>query len=82
MNALNASNLHTIRTFHGLHQSELADLLGVGQSYVAMIESGSRPFTEDLRSRTLQALGLSHEEVSKIIAIQAGYEAARNNYLK
>lgn len=79
---MNASNLQTLRTFHNLHQSELAAMLGVGQSYVAMVERGSRPFTDDLRSRTLAALNLSHEEVAEIIAIQADYEAARANYLR
>ena len=78
---LTASNIRTVREFVGLHQSQLAEMLGVGQSYIAMIEGGRRPLTDGLRARMMQALDLTPEKVSAIISAQQAYEDVRQTFL-
>ncbi|MGO4882233.1 MAG: helix-turn-helix domain-containing protein [Bryobacteraceae bacterium] len=51
-----AVDLHGWRTKHGFTQAEAAGMLGVSQTYLSLLENGSRPLTRDLRSR-LRALG-------------------------
>lgn len=79
---INSDNFATIRTFHGMSQRDLASLLHVSQPYLAQVEGGARPLSDNLRHKTMQALGLTPATVSEITAIQAGYEAARARYLK
>lgn len=79
---LNADNYAAVRKFHGMGQRQLATTLGVSQSYIAQVESGSRPLSENLRARTIQALALTPEKLAPIIAAQEEYEAARENFLK
>src|ERR1039457_5436472 len=55
-----AIDLHGWRNTRGLTQVEAAEMLGVSQTYLSLLETGSRPLTKDLRSR-LQALGNSRE---------------------
>src|ERR1017187_7104307 len=55
-----AIDLHGWRNTRGLTQVEAAEMLGVSQTYLSLLEPGSRPLTKDLRSR-LQALGNSRE---------------------
>jgi transcriptional regulator with XRE-family HTH domain len=50
-----ALDLHGWRNTRGLTQVEAAQMLGVSQTYLSLLESGSRPLTSDLRSR-LQTL--------------------------
>lgn len=38
--------LRTLRKQRGLSQSELGDMLGVAQSYVARLEKGKKPFVD------------------------------------
>jgi transcriptional regulator with XRE-family HTH domain len=50
-----ALDLQGWRNIRGLTQVEAAQMLGVSQTYLSLLENGSRPMTRDLRSR-LQAL--------------------------
>jgi len=78
---LTAINLRTVREFIGLHQSQLAEMLGVGQSYIAMLEGDQRPFTASLQARTMQALQLSPDKVNAMVAAQKAYEDARQSFI-
>jgi len=55
-----ALDLHGWRNTKGLTQVEAAQMLGISQTYLSLLESGSRPLTNDLRSR-LQALRNSRQ---------------------
>ena len=70
---LNENNLRMIRTFYGLNQRELAEKVGVSQSYITHVEIGSRNISDNLRSSIIEALGLTEQKVEQI----AEYEAAR-----
>ena len=52
-------DLAEIRKKAGLTQRELAALIGVGRSYLAMVESGQKPFSEKLRRKVDTALSSS-----------------------
>jgi transcriptional regulator with XRE-family HTH domain len=55
-----AFDLHGWRNTRGFTQVEAAGMLGVSQTYLSLLETGSRPLTKDLRSR-LRDLGNSRE---------------------
>src|ERR1039457_5179718 len=55
-----AIDLHGWRNTRGLTQVEAAEMLGVSQTYLSLLETGRRPLTKDLRSR-LQPLGTPRE---------------------
>ncbi|ARJ39877.1 hypothetical protein SporoP8_13920 [Sporosarcina ureae] len=78
----NAKNdFKTIRTFHELNQEQYAELIGISQGYVTLVENGRRRFTEDLRERVMRELRLTPDKLERILAIQAGYDAARATML-
>lgn len=78
---LNAHELNTVRQFHGLNQRQLSELLGVGRSYVTMIESGHRPFTDALQARTVDALQLTPTKLKAILDAVQAYEDAQQSIL-
>ena len=69
-----ADNLQTIRKFYRMSQSQLATMLNVGQPYIALIENGSRPLTNSLRERTMQALELTPSKLQSILDLDAEYK--------
>jgi transcriptional regulator with XRE-family HTH domain len=71
---LTADNLETIRKFYRLHQSDIASLLGVTQSYIAHIENGYRPLTPNMRSRLAFNLDLTPEKLTSILQADAEYK--------
>lgn len=79
---LKASNLRIVREFYGLHQSHLAEMLGVDRSYIAHIEGGQRPLTDALQARTMQALQLTPDKLDTLLGATQAYEDARQSLLK
>jgi DNA-binding XRE family transcriptional regulator len=59
------------RIERGLTQAELADLLGSSQSRVAKIEAGDMSVSIDLLIRALLALGVSRQEIGRIVSSRA-----------
>lgn len=76
------NDFRNIRTFYDLSQEQYADLLGVTQGYITLIESGQRRYTEDLRERVMKALQLTPEQLGYVLAIKEGYDAARTALAK
>ncbi|SKA88699.1 helix-turn-helix domain-containing protein [Sporosarcina newyorkensis] len=68
---LNADNLATVRTFHGLTQRKLAALLDVSQPYIAQVEAGARPLTDSLRNKIAATLDLTADKMAQIMAIDS-----------
>lgn len=71
---LNADNLRTVRKFYRMSQSQFATMLNVGQPYIALIENGSRPLTNSLRERTMQALELTPSKLQSILDLDAEFK--------
>jgi len=63
-----ADSLKKRRKDRGITQVELAELMGSSQSRVARMEGGDPSVTIDLLVRGLLALGLSSQDLAKIIA--------------
>ncbi|WP_398293150.1 helix-turn-helix domain-containing protein [Sporosarcina aquimarina] len=79
---LNADNLATVRSFHGLTQRQLADLLDVSQPYIAQVEAGARPMTDNLNAKITTAIDLSPDKLAQIVALQAQIDKITLNYGK
>lgn len=48
-----------------MSQARLAKAIGVGQSYISLIEHNERPLTEALRQKISAVLGCKPEELSR-----------------
>ena len=57
-------DLATIRNDLGMTQQEMADFIGVARTYVAMVESGSKPFSEKMRQKIIQKTSTDSESES------------------
>lgn len=66
-----AAYLREVREQRGLTQSQLASQLGSSQSRVAKMEAADASVSLDLLVRSLFALGVSRDEVGRVIATQA-----------
>ena len=53
-----ASVLKAIRKWRGKNQTEIAEAVGIAQSYLSALESGSRRLTGDLVPKFADALGV------------------------
>lgn len=62
-------NFRRIRQERGLHQSQMAELLGVSQAMVALWESCQRRFTEDMLLLIAEKCEISLES---LIALKPG----------
>lgn len=74
---LNESNLRMIRTYYDLNQMELASLIGIKQPYIALVESGRRNLSENVRGKLIDALKLTPDKV----AIISEHEANRRKII-
>lgn len=54
-------DLATIRNDLGMTQQEMADFIGVARTYIAMVESGSKPFSEKMRQKIIQKVSTNSE---------------------
>jgi len=68
MKAQLVSALRKERTRRGLTQSEVAKLLGSGQSRVAKMEAGDPSVSIDLLLKALVVLGKTRRDIGKLIA--------------
>lgn len=50
--------LKTLRTLHGINQTQLADLLGIQRSVLSYIETDQVPMTDEQLQKTEAAFGL------------------------
>jgi len=66
-----AAYLREVREQHGLTQLQVARRLGSSQSRVAKMEAADASVSLDLLVRSLLALGVSRDEVGRVIATQA-----------
>lgn len=62
-NAKIAFNLRKLRAEHGVSQAELARAIGVSQSLVAMVESGTRTLTVPMCVDIAEVLGCKIDEI-------------------
>ncbi len=53
------------RTILKMNQAELARRIGVGRSYISLLENGERPLNDDLLQRISEALGCKPEDLAK-----------------
>lgn len=61
--------LHSLRTQHGLRQTELAERVGYEQSYISALEIGLKgPPTQEFLDRIAKAIPLSEAEKEKLRA--------------
>ncbi|WP_430626041.1 helix-turn-helix transcriptional regulator [Trueperella pyogenes] len=72
-----AGEIKRLREDSGLSQTDLASELGVDQSLVSRVEAGSRQLTLGQAMYWLQALGLSCEDASSLVANLWGHNGAR-----
>ena len=69
-------DLAEIRKRAGLTQRELAAIVGVGRSYLAMVEAGQKPFSEKLRRKVDAALSTSVSVVGNSAPVAVGSPGA------
>lgn len=72
------TDLKDYRMFYGLSQRAMAQLIGVSQTFVVMLESGERNMPEYLTDR----LGLTAEQLENIRAVKAERMAMYPQYQK
>lgn len=53
------------RTILKMNQAELARRIGVGRSYISLLENGERPLNDDLLQRISEALGCKPQELGR-----------------
>lgn len=71
-------SLTEVRIILEISQSELAEVLGVTQSYIAHIESGKRPLSDKLRERLFDKLEITADKLEAINkALEAQEEVRR-----
>ena len=63
-----ATHLRVVRTRRGLTQAGAAEIAGSSQSRVAKMETADASVSIDLMVRTLLALGVSRQQVGRVIA--------------
>jgi transcriptional regulator with XRE-family HTH domain len=68
-------DLKSARAARGLTQAQAAAQLGVSQSYVAMLEAGSRRLTPELARRAVRAFGLAPTALSPHHTVAVGRRA-------
>ena len=56
-----ATNIKTIRQMQGMSQQDLADIIGVTQSYISIYESGMRTPGNETLQKIAGGLGVSVE---------------------
>lgn len=72
------TDLKDYRMFYGLSQRAMAQLIGVSQTFVVMLESGERNIPDYLTDR----LGLTAEQLENIRAVKAERMAMYPQYQK
>ena len=72
------TDLKDYRMFYGLSQRAMAQLIGVSQTFVVMLESGERKIPFYLTDR----LGLTYEQLQNIRAVKAERMAMYPQYQK
>lgn len=75
---ITATDLKDYRIFYGLSQRAMAQLIGVSQTFVVMLESGERNMPDYLPQR----LGLTYEQLQNIRAVKAERLAMYPQYQK
>ena len=60
--------LHTVRTRHGIRQTELAEMMGYEQTYISALEVGKKgPPTEAFINRLITVLQFNPEECRELL---------------
>ena len=54
-------DLATIRNDLDMTQQEMADFIGVARTYIAMVESGAKPFSEKMRQKIIQKVSTNYK---------------------
>lgn len=74
---MNGQTIATIRKFYALHQSQLAEMLNVSQSYIAHLESGNKAVSKSISERISKVLELTPDKLAMILAAHEAYEATQ-----